>query len=549
MTTRRTLQQALEALQTGRLEEAASLLKSALDRVPDHPKARWLLVQCLDRQRDAAGVQEQARLLLRHAAVKLDFINEVAAFLNARGHPLEPVLEAYRRHLEKSPDSANAAFNYGLYLGKDGQFEAAIDGYRQALERGIDAPEEVHLNIANLYMDHLGQDDRAKEHLERALAIRPDYCGAHFNLGNLAEQFGDREEAMRRFEKCLALDPGNQTALARLADTHRFEDVNDPLIARLEQAAVTSRDSDVHFALGRAWEQLAEYDRAWRHFTRANEVDRAMLPPYRPAEMEAWFRRIEIAFDREWLGQFAGASHQPVFICGMFRTGSTLLEQALAAHPAFTPGGESEFFPRLVARQLPSYPDGLDSVTSAQTAEWRQVHARQCAILCDGLGAEPGANPSRLTDKRPDNFLYLGLIKAVLPSARFIVTERDWRDVATSIYSNRLGVRQNYSTSLERIRHYIGLQKRLVDYWATLLGPDLVRVTYEALVARPEEVLRDLLERLGEEWDGRCLAFGGSGGTIKTASVWQVRQPLHTQSIGRWRHYQRPFEAAFGSDP
>jgi hypothetical protein len=120
--------------------------------------------------------------------------------------------------------------------------------------------------------------------------------------------------------------------------------------------------------------------------------------------------------------------------------------------------------------------------------------------------------------------------------------------VATSIYSNRLGLRQNYSTSLEHIRHYIGLQTRLVDHWAALLGPDLLRVTYEDLVTGPEQVLRDLLERLGEDWDERCLAFGGAGGTVKTASVWQVRQPLHSSSIGRWRNYRQPFAAVFGED-
>jgi tetratricopeptide (TPR) repeat protein len=533
MTTRRTVQRALEALQADRPEEAATLLKSALERVPDHTQARWLLVQCLDRQHDAAGVQEQASTLLQSASGNLNLINEVAAFLNGRGHLLEPVLEAYRRYLARAPTSANAAFNYALYLGKDGQFETAIDYYLRALELGIDAPEVAHLNLANLYMDHLARDDRAKEHLERALTIRPDYFGAHFNLGNLAEQFGDREEATRRFERCLELEPGNETALARLADAHRFEHPNDPLIRHLEEAAAASRDSDLHFALGRAREQVGDYERAWLHFTRANELDRAALPPYRPEEMERWFERIEAAFDRDWLTRFAGASHRAVFICGMFRTGSTLLEQALAAHPAFIPGGESEFFPRLVARRLPSYPDGVGAVSAEQAAGWRQAHAR----LCAARGAAPHADGSRLIDKRPDNFLYLGLIKAVLPSARFVVTERDWRDVAISIYSNRLGLHQNYSTSLEHIRHYTGLQKRLVDHWAALLGPDLLRVTYEELVTRPEAVLRDLLDRLDEPWDERCLAFSGAGGTVKTASVWQVRQPLHTKSIGRWRNY------------
>jgi len=548
MTTRHTLQRAFEALQSNRVEEAISLLTSALDRIPDHLQARWLLVQCLDRQHDATGVQEQAGILLRYAEGNLDLVNEVTALLHGRGYPLGPALEAYRRHLEANPSSANAAFNYALYLGKDGQFEAAVDTYRQALERGIDSPEEVHLNIANLYMDHLGENDRAKEHLERALAIRPDYFGAHFNLGNLAEQFGDREEVTRRFERCLELDPASEIALARLADAHRFEDPADPLIARLDKAAAVSRDSDVHFALGRAWEQVGDFDRAWKHFTRGNEMDRAALPPYRPAEMDAWVSRIAAAFDHEWLARFDGASHRPVFICGMFRTGSTLLEQALAAHPAFTPGGESEFFPRLVARQLPSYPEGVADVSARQIEEWRAAHVRLCAGRGAECSAEAGASGSRLTDKRPDNFLYIGLIKAVLPSARFVVTERDWRDVATSIYSNRLGRQQNYSTSLENIRHYIRLQKRLVDHWAALLGPDLLRVAYEELVTRPEEVLRGLVEQLGEPWDERCLGFGGAGSSVKTASVWQVREPLHTKSIGRWRNYQRPFEAAFGMD-
>jgi hypothetical protein len=152
----------------------------------------------------------------------------------------------------------------------------------------------------------------------------------------------------------------------------------------------------------------------------------------------------------------------------------------------------------------------------------------------------------RLTDKRPDNFLYIGLIKAVLPLAKFVVTERDWRDVATSIYSVRLGPGQNYATRLENIRHYIGQQTRLIDYWESLLGPDLLRVGYEDLVLQPQQTITRLLADLGETWDERCLSFHELKNSVRTASVWQVREPLHSQSIGRWKDYETRFVDAFG---
>jgi hypothetical protein len=126
------------------------------------------------------------------------------------------------------------------------------------------------------------------------------------------------------------------------------------------------------------------------------------------------------------------------------------------------------------------------------------------------------------------------------------VTERDWRDVALSIYSTRLGAAQNYSTCLEDIRHYIGLQERLVDHWQSILGDDLIRIRYEDLVRQPRETIGNLLNALGEDWDERCLSFDQLDNTVKTASVWQIREPFHTRSIGRWKNYKPYFEGVFG---
>ena len=476
--------------------------------------------------------------LLRQAGNNLSAIDEIANYLHQRRLPLEPVLHAYKKYLVHQPGSATAAYNHAYYLSRDGQFEAAIDRYRHSLSLGIDAPEEVHLNIANIYMDHLKSSEKARTHLQQALSIKSDYASAYYNLGNLSEQEGDRIEARQCFERCLKFDPSNESALARLADASVFVSRDDPLLARLMMLAQKSGNSDVHFALGRAYEQLTEFDLAWSCFSKANQLDSLIFPAYQQALSEGVFQQIKSQCSGQWLKGYKGCSDESVFISGMFRTGSTLLEQVLAAHPRFTAGGESEFFPRLVAKEFPDYPDGLDGFSIDKARAWKVKHGvQQSKLFGDSI---------RVSDKRPDNFLHIGLIKAVLPSAKFVVTDRDWRDVATSVFSTRLGPGQNYATSLKNIRHYINLQHGLFEHWQSILGSDLIRIRYEDLVTQPRETISGLLENLGEAWDERCLSFNTLKNTVQTASVWQVREPLHTKSVGRWVHYQQHFEKVFG---
>jgi len=316
--------------------------------------------------------------------------------------------------------------------------------------------------------------------------------------------------------------------------------MDDPLLTRLVATAHSSDNSDVQHALGKAYEQLGNFEVAWDHFSKGNASDKRIMPTYDPARTEADFDHIMTQFTSEWLNQFESVSSEAIFICGMFRSGSTLLEQMLASHPGFVAGGESEFFPRLITREFSDYPRGLENISIEALLGWQQQHSEHTQKL--------GGEASKLTDKRPDNFLYIGLIKAILPAAKFLVTERDWRDVATSIYSVRLGANQSYSTSLKNIRHYIELQSELINHWEAVLGSDLIRVRYEDLVLQPQRTLTDLLNRLGEEWNESCLSFHELKNSVKTASVWQVREPLHNKSIGRWKNYRQQFDDAFGAE-
>lgn len=531
---------ALKAIRGQRFDEATGLLTGILSRQPGHVQARWLLVQTLQSLGQADSALDQLRMLLIHVKKDLPAIDRVAAHMHQSRYPLAHALDAYRKYLDYQPTSANAAFNYAWYLAKDGQFEAAIRSFEHALSLGISAPEEAHLNIATICMDHLYARDSAREHLEKALALNAGYASAYYNLGNLAEQEGDRDRASGYFESCLQADPTNVSALARLSETRERIDRDDPLLARLVETAKDSNNSDVHFALGKAYEQLGDFESAWNAFTKGNALDDRAWPSYEPTRAETDFERIIALDSASEPNSDEGSRSAPVFICGMFRSGSTLLEQVLASHPRFVAGGESEFFPRLVARQLPDYPLGMDKVSNEQIRLWRQQHEEQLTRLVE--------NSSRPTDKRPDNLLYLGLIKSVVPAARFVATERDWQDIATSVYSVRLGPGQAYARSLRDIRHYIALQSKLVDHWESLLGPDLIRVRYENLVQRPEETITKLLSFLGESWDERCLNFHELRNSVRTASVWQVREPLHSKSIGRWRKYRERFVDVFGDE-
>jgi tetratricopeptide (TPR) repeat protein len=540
MTTNSDLQLAMNAIRRLQFEEAIALLSKLLASEPNNVRARWLLVQSLESKKDTIAAIEQLRLLLIHVRKDLPAIDQIAEHMRQRRYPLDHVLRAYQKYLGFQPKSANAAFNYAYNLAKEGQFASAISQYQRSLEIGINSPEEVHLNIANIYMNHLHNHTKARAALEKALDRNPDYSSAFYNLGNLSEQEGDRDKAREYFDKCLKADPANESALARLADTQKFTEDDDPLLQRLVTTAETSDNSDVHLALGKAYETLGEFEKAWPHFTKGNALDERAMPAYNPQQTEAEFDRIVTQCSHRWLKQFEGTSDEPVFICGMFRTGSTLLEQMLAAHPRFVAGGESEFFPRLIAKQFPDYPKGLSDISPGELRSWQQQHAEQARTLF--------GTSSRLTDKRPDNFLYIGLIKAILPSAKFVVTERDWRDVATSIYSVRLGPNQSYATSLKNIRHYIELQSKLIKHWETVLGSDLMRVRYEDLVLRAQPAMTALLDWLGEDWDERCLSFHELKNSVKTASVWQVREPLHDKSVGRWKNYQEQFIEAFGAE-
>jgi tetratricopeptide (TPR) repeat protein len=463
-----------------------------------------------------------------------------ALALEQQGRADEAIL-AYEQALEKWPGLPNCWFNLARLYRLKGEFAPALTSYQEALERGVSEPEEVHLNRAVIYSDGLHQYEAAERELKRALELNPRYVPALINLGNLHEDLGRRELAAGVYEQVLALDPGSPIALARYAGLRGFSDRDDPIVARLRHAIAQSgttvaERSSLEFALGRALDSCGEYDAAFEAYRSANRHSRESAPAgageYDLVEAEQFTNRLIAATSavppRSWLAQ---AYPEPIFVCGMFRSGSTLTEQLLAGHPKITAGGELEFFARAIADRLQPYPESLTS-----------LHPEMMAVLVTEYRAVlsqrfPGS--TYVTDKRPDNFMHLGLIKTMFPKAKIVHTTRDPLDNCLSIYFLHLDQSKSYALDLMDIGHHYREYLRLMAHWRRLFAEDIIDVPYDELIKGPKPIIEQVLTAVGLNWDERCLTVPAVGRAIKTASAWQVREPLYLRSSGRARHYQK----------
>jgi tetratricopeptide (TPR) repeat protein len=458
-----------------------------------------------------------------------------------RAGRVEDAIAAYERLLALYPALPDSWYNLGFLQRQARRFEEALESYGQSLGRGVADPQEVHVNRAVILADHLARPADAEVELQRALAIDPAYVPALLNLGNLAEDLGRREDAQSAYRSAFEAEPANPLALARLAH------VSSPvplLIADLREALrreglPPAGRADLGYALARLLDLAGEYDGAFDAAAAANTASRASFGPGfrgydRPAH-EALVDRLIATFDAPADGAREADGRQLIFICGMFRSGSTLCEQILASHSKVAAGGELDLLPAIVERELQPYPEALATLTPTQTAELRRSYLR-------GLD-QRGLDAPVVTDKRPDNILHVGLIKTLFPQAKIIHTRRDALDNVLSLHFLQLSPEMPYALDVEDSAHWLAEQERLAAHWRALYPDDIFELDYDALVAEPRQCVEALLAFCGLDWEDSVLDFHASANPVKTASVWQVRQPLHGRSSGRWRNYSEQLEA------
>jgi tetratricopeptide (TPR) repeat protein len=464
-----------------------------------------------------------------HAAMRLERAGRVA-----------DAVTAYEQLLARWPDLPECWYNLAVLQRKARRFDDALASYRQALDRGVSQPEEVHLNRGVIYADFLRRDADAAAELHAALALNPRYEPALLNLANLQEDLGRRDEALALYEQLLDLDPECHVALARYVCLRTHTGVDTGLLERLRRTL--ARD-DLHpadraslgFALGQALDKGGFHDEAFATYCAANGASRASAG----ARGFRYDRQAQERLVTELIETFGSScktiatgqrgSVQPIFICGMFRSGSTLTEQVLAGHPLVSPGGELDLLPVAVRTELAPFPASMAGVASQRLEKLAASYLDALARLA------PAAQ--YVTDKRPDNFLYIGLIKALFPDARIVHTVRNAYDTCLSIFFQHLDHSMAYALDLADIGHYYRQYLRLMEHWRRLYGADILDFDYDDFVRAPRPAASRLLEFCGLAWAESCLAFQRRDTAVKTASVWQVRESLHRRSSGRSRHY------------
>ncbi len=468
-----------------------------------------------------------------------------AALTLDRQGRIADAIAAYQEVLRRWPMLGDCWYCLAVQQRKARLFAAALDSYLQALRHGVKKPEEVLLNRAVIYSDDLRQDAAAERELQAALALNPVYVPALLNLANLHEDRGERDAALTVYQRILEIDPESPQALARCANMQAFASREDPLIAQLRRAMASSRVSideraSLGFALGRALDGCADYAAAFEAYAAANRDSRSSAAPgtgsYDGPGEERFVDRLMRAFpapvDRPGLDP--PAAPRPIFILGMFRSGSTLLEQLLAGHPRITAGGEIDALPYLAGTAFATFPEDAAAMSAAKRGALASQYIQTLA------GLFPAAE--WVTDKRPDNLLYVGLIKSLFPDAKIIHTVRDPLDNCLSIYFLHLHQGMSYALDLMDTGHHYLQYRRLMKHWKALYPLDIIDVNYDMLVRQPRETLEPLLTSLSLDWDDRCGSVPATGRTIKTASVWQAREPLYQRSSGRARHYSQHLE-------
>jgi tetratricopeptide (TPR) repeat protein len=523
----------------GRTAEAITHYERAIELNPGHANAHNNLGLALAAQgRTAEAITHYERALELnpgHARVH----SNLGLALAAQGR-MEDAIAHYERAIELNPDHANVHSNLGIALVVQGRMEDAIAHYEHALALNPDHAA-AHNNLGIVLADQ-DKPDEAMAHYARALAINPDHAEALNNLGNIFKAQGRFDDALAHYGGAIAIRPEYAEAHLNRSEI-KFFHRGDADLTALE--ALAARDGVsaneamyVHFALAKALEDTGDYLRAFEHLRNGNALKRGQIN-YDEAAVLTLFQRISTVFDRSLFDRFRGAgepSSVPVFVLGMPRSGSTLIEQILASHPQIHGAGELEHLEKAIGAlsvgdpPVP-YPECVPALDGMALRALGQAYlARLPAVAAGKL---------RIVDKLPGNFLSIGLIRLILPNARIIHTMRHPIDTCVSCYSRLFPSGLYFTNDLAELGRYYSRYRELMAHWRSVLPPSaILDVSYEDVVDDLEGQARRLIDYCGLPWDDRCIAFHRTNRTVKTASAVQIRQPLYRSSLQRWRRYE-----------
>lgn len=431
----------------------------------------------------------------------------------------------FRELLTKRPGDFDASFALAFLLREIGRPAAAAEALLRASRQPGVSTEQL-LQIAEFLRDS-NQLDAAIEVRETAVEHHPENAELHYDLGRLYQATGVFDKSLAAFQKALDLQPTLGPAWLAMAQQRKFRSTEDKIYARIRAAAQQSygRETDmcIAFAFGKALDDLQQWQRAWMHYQTGNELA-AEAMPWNPSN---WNSFVDRAISRQARDPFsaAGGSRNAVFIVGMPRSGTTLLEQQLHRYAGIIGRGELNFLDHFAKQGVT--PGSLNSAQRQEAADllWKQLRLD---------GPENGI----YIDKNPLNFRYLDLLFELLPSAKVVHVRRDSRDSCLSCYFQLFQHPDiAFTNSLEHLVSFYSGYRRLFAHWQTIYADRMISIHYEDLVNRSDHGLPVILRFIGAESHADSTHAAEQVRVVRTASVWQSRQPVHARSIGRWHSY------------
>ena len=557
-----------------RYDEAQACHHKALALAPHLLQSLNNLGSIARARKDLTAAADWYRKALAVNADYLESLSNLGAVL-VEDDAADAAEQHLMRALQLQPDYPEALCNLGLVRLKQDRTGEASALLRRSLALRADYPEAL-VGLARACHED-DQLDQARRLVSRATEVAPDKADAWCQLGSLAMEMGDAPDAEAAYQRALQIDADLTDALTGLGNLRLEEGKIDASVRLLEQAIAKSPDNlgarfhltqarkvvpgdanlaalqalqsdeagwnadkriSYHYALGKAYDDLKQYDQAFSHFLQGAQLKRAKLS-YNADDDAARGRRIASVVNADFVRRLAGhgeASAVPVFVLGMPRSGTTLTEQIIASHPAVHGAGELRDLMEVVQGQTQAghsqpFPENLAALSADTLNTWGRDYARRLT--------RSAPDALRITDKMPANYLALGLIPLLLPNAKIIHVQRNPVDTCVSCFTRLFNRHQDATYELNELGRHYATYARLMQHWrAVLPASSFLEVQYEDIVSDMQGQARRLIDWVGLPWDDACLEFYKTERNIRTASVTQVRQPIYNSSVERWRHYE-----------
>jgi tetratricopeptide (TPR) repeat protein len=522
----------------GRLDEAEASYNQAIALKPDFAVAHNNLgntLKALGRLDEAEASYNQAIALKPEFAVAH---NNLGNTLKALGR-LDEAEASYNQAIALKPDYAEAHNNLGNTLKALGRLDEALANYNQAIALKPDYAV-AHNNLGST-LKALGRLDEAEASYNQAIALKPDYAVAHSNLGNVLRELGRADEALANYNQAIALKPDYAEAHRYLTLIKTYE-VQDEQYSKMEELYLDENLSEeqrchINFGLAKVCEDLGNFEQAFAHYTEGNGLRKKLLN-YDINQDAELFKQLKSSYpkiEKNLLEPDTLSKNlMPIFITGMPRSGTTLVEQIISSHLQVTGAGELNFAKQFGA----AIATGINEVNNQSLLDFRHNYLSKLQNVSNGNLI--------VTDKMPQNFRYIGLLAAAFPEAKIIHVKRNpaavcWANYKRYFVSKNIG----YCYAIDDVISYHKLYENLMDFWRSTLSKRIYNLDYEQLTVNQEPETRQLIEYLGLDWDENCLSPQNNTRRVATASNLQVRQKVYQGSSEQWKKFQPFLNGAF----